>query len=359
MNKRTLLHILTTLPLVTLSSQSLALQIILNDVGGADPNSQAGIAFRAASQFWESNFSDNIAVHLDVGFTSLGSNILGQARSFSQSTSYADIRNAIIQDITTNTDQVAATHLPISEALSFLSNDPNGNIFLDDNGSKNNSFLNVNRANLKALGLAQPSSLPDAEITFSSDFGFDFDQSDGVASHLFDFIGIATHEIGHALGFVSGVDFLDYYSGDGPGNGILTSFDNRSIYSVLDLFRFSDRSLDQGPSTRDLAFKDATQYFSIDDGLTNTALFSTGSYNGDGKQASHWKNISDIGILKPTISRGSIGSFTENDFLAFDVIGYDRIETTSEPEPVPVPLPSNLLLMLVGILSINYARKII
>ena len=101
-------------------------------------------------------------------------------------------------------------------------------------------------------------------------------------------------------------------------------------------------------------------YFSIDDGITEIAPFSTGRYNGDGKQASHWKNISNIGILKPSISRGSIGQFTENDYIAFDSIGFDRITSVETPtEPTPVSIPPTSLLLLVGLLSIIYARKII
>lgn len=344
--------------LMVASSSAHGLQIILNDLGGAAPGSLAGDGFNVAADYWESHFNDNTVVSIDVGFSTLNPGVLGQAQSYTQSTSYASIRDALINDVTTSTDQTVADHLMLSDSLSFLSTDSSGHVFFDNNNSNNNRYLNVNRANLKALGLAGASSLPDATITFSDAFGYDFDPSDGVSSSLFDFVGIAIHEIGHALGFVSGVDYIDYYSGSGGGAGAVNSFESFPIYSVLDLFRFSERSLAMAPTAQDLGIGDAAQYFSTDAGQSVIAPFATGRYNGDGTQASHWKNIAGIGILKPTISRGSVGVFTENDLLAFDAIGFDRV-TVATPPPVPVPISSTLFLFLVGLLSMNYARKII
>ncbi|MBK7264236.1 MAG: hypothetical protein IPI03_21390 [Rubrivivax sp.] len=48
----------------------------------------------------------------------------------------------------------------------------------------------------------------DAFVQFNSNYAFDHDRSNGIGSGQFDFVGIAAHEIGHALGFVSGVDVL-------------------------------------------------------------------------------------------------------------------------------------------------------
>lgn len=336
--------------------QALGLQIILNDTGGAAPGTEPGDAFAVAASFWEDQFSDPIDVYIDVGFSTLGSGILGQAQSFTTPTSYTDIRSALFSDIQTDTDSTVFNHLPVSQFLSFLTNEPDGSLIIDDNQSVNNSTLKVNNANLKALGLLS-NAQTDAAITFSDQFAYDFNPDDGVSSTLFDFVGIAIHEIGHALGFVSGVDFIDFYSANGPGSGVVSTFDFWDIFSVLDLFRFSQRSLSFGESTRDLAIFDASQYFSIDDGLTAIAPFSSGRYNGDGHQASHWENITDIGIMKPTISRGQVGEFTLNDLLAFDAIGFDPIfqegpeePPNPEPEPVPIPLPPSTSLFLLGLL---------
>ena len=68
-------------------------------------------------------------------------------------------------------------------------------------------------ANAKALGIV-PGDAPgiDATITFNSSVSFDFDPSDGITPGTTDIIGVATHEIGHAMGFVSGVDTVDTFT---------------------------------------------------------------------------------------------------------------------------------------------------
>ena len=70
------------------------------------------------------------------------------------------------------------------------------------------------RSNAKALDLiAGNNAALDGAITFSTAFAFDFDRSNGINGSQIDFVSVAAHEIGHLLGFTSGVDVLD---GNGP-----------------------------------------------------------------------------------------------------------------------------------------------
>ena len=132
---------------------------------------------------------------------------------------------------------------------------------------------------------------------------------------------MAIHEIGHSLGFVSGVDIVDFVI-DNP-----QSLQNFRVFSGLDVFRYS------ADGVLDLSVETAS-YFSIDGGASSLALFSTGSSNGDGQQASHWKDNLGIGIMDPTAQpAGNINVVTEMDLLAFDVIGWDVV-----PEPTSVLL---------------------
>ena len=71
-------------------------------------------------------------------------------------------------------------------------------------------------------------------------------------------------------------------------------------------------------------------YFSIDGGVSQLfadSRFSTGVANGDGRQASHWKDsaagVPQLGILDPTSGRGQLQEITALDLAAYDAIGWN------------------------------------
>jgi hypothetical protein len=316
-----------------------ALVVSLNPAAGMDPNALAG--FQAAANYWQSQLTDNVTVNVNVGFSALGPDILGSAGSTRAVFSVADVRAALIGDATSTNDMLAIGNLPTLSGLggiSFLTqvNSETGStaVTLDNDDSDNNRFLYLNTANAKALGLMGANAAADASITFSSLFSWDFDQSNGVGAGLQDFVGVAIHEIGHALGFVSGVDIVDGYIGN-P-----TNLDNYAIYSALDFFRFS------APGTLNLAAGDAA-YFSLDGGTTNLGNFSTGSFYGDEEQASHWKDNLGLGIMDPTMNpAGQINTPSALDLVAFDVIGWNL-----------VPEPSSALLGSLSLLFVMTRRR--
>lgn len=79
------------------------------------------------------------------------------------------------------------------------------------------------------------------------------------------------------------------------------------VFSVLDLYRRGARNgggLDfatGGTGTN-------TPYFSLDGGLTSLGSFATGQLNGDGRQASHWKDNLGSGSWIRRLCTGSLGS---------------------------------------------------
>jgi len=337
-----------------------ALVIQLNDIGGAAPGTLAGDAFIAAANIWSGLLSDPITINFDVGFSVLGSGILGSTRSSYSTATYTAIRNALIQDQSSQADAIATSNLQLTNDLKFLTSNAQGIQSVDNNASNNNLFLNVTTANLKALNLLTNDGSIDGTIQFSNLFNFDFDPSNGILAGTFDFIGVAVHEIGHALGFVSGVDALDAYSGNGPGAPQNLDFNVYAIASVLDLFRFSAQSTAINGGIPDLAIGDRAQYISIDKGQTQIARLATGSYNGDGRQASHWKDNLGIGLLDPTLSPGQLGTLSPNDLLAFDIIGYNLVSNliNNEPESPPaISSPSNLACFLFGVYGIILLRR--
>jgi hypothetical protein len=326
--------------------------LTFNFTPGSGMSQQAIDGFTAAGNRWAALFTDNVTINIDINFTDLGqTRILAQAGSTRQDYTYNQVYNALNNDRTSTDDNKAVASLSSNSAFNMLlnrtSNNPNGfgsaNPYLDNDGDANNRSLNISNANAKALGLATTGN-SDASISFNSNiltgFTWDFNPNDGINPGDFDFVGLATHEIGHALGFTSGVDVLDFNGPFvDPQTGQRTFFrdDQFTFVNTLDLFRYSDLSNQNGNGGAiDWTADPRDKYFSLDKGLTKIASFSTGRTWGDGNQASHWKDLLGLGILDPTAARGELLKITENDLMAFDVIGWDRrpaITSTAVPEP--------------------------
>lgn len=303
---------------------------------------QALAGFQEAAGFWSSLFSDNVTVNLGIGFAALDPNVIGSTRSYSDGYLYQDVANAMANDISSSFDASAVSSLVCEDQgngvcnFSFIDQENSNSPVspeIDSDGSADNATLYLTQANAKALGLGEGFwgwEALDADITFSSEFAFDFDRTDGIDGNQMDFVGVAIHEIGHALGFVSGVDSYDIYYNSGLIDPA-TDLDGFVLASALDMFRFSEASLQAGAGVRDFA-PGNNQYFSIDGGATNIAPFSTGRFGGDGQQASHFKDNLGIGIMDPTFALGEFGDVTAYDAIAFDVIGWDlNIARVSEP----------------------------
>lgn len=324
-------------------------------------NAQADSAFQAAGDYWSSVFTDDITVNVDAGFANLGAGILGQAGSARQTYSYSNFRNAMIGDATSADDLTMTSTLPGGPSFSVFINETNEatgasfeNGYVDNDGGGNNTNIRTTNANAKALGLlGAANAANDVSITFSTAFTWDFDQSDGIIAGAFDFVGVAIHEIGHAMGFVSGVDSLDF-NDDGGFN------DNQFRLSAMDLTRHSGDSIAAGADF-DFTADNRAKFYSIDGGLTaggglvgGVNHFSRGVNNGDGRQASHWRDGLGLGIMDPTAQPpGSLNTVTALDIQAFDVIGWDLNTATAT-----VPEPSSIaILVLFGIAGCIRRRR--
>jgi hypothetical protein len=318
---------------------------------------QAQQGFQAAAARWSSLLSDNVTVNLTVGFNSLGAGILGQAASAEDFHTYASVRAALAADATSAADATAVAHLPGGSSFGMLinrtANSPHGagnaTPYVDNDGDANNQFLYMANAEAKALGLAvTPQTLPgcigncDGFIQFNSDFAFDFDASNGTAANAFDFVGVAAHEIGHVLGFISGVDILDFNAPPNYG-----PFDDHEFTYVapLDLFRYSAASAANG--VIDWTADGRSKYFSLDGAVVGPE-FSTGMTFGDGRQASHWKDDLFIGLMDPTAGMGETLHITGNDVLAMDVIGWNV---------AAIPEPSGWAMLAAGLLLLAARRN--
>jgi hypothetical protein len=316
--------------------------------------------FTAAGTQWSSLFKDNVTVNIDINFAALGAGTLGEASSRIGLYQYDRVSTAVANDRTSTDDNTAVNSLSKGSTFNLLlnrtANSPYGigsaTPYLDNNGNANNQGINLTTANAKALGLENNGNNVDAAIAFNNAFTWDFNRSDGITAGTFDFVGIATHEIGHALGFMSGVDVLD-----GTGAPNYEPDDRLDYVSMLDLFRYSNdsknlRAIDWTADKRE-------KYFSLDGGVTKIAAFSTGDIFGDGRQNSHWQDNLGLGIMDPSIAAGELLQISENDKRALDVIGWNRTmsntivsdlgtsnlnstTSTSRADATSVPEPSNL-----------------
>jgi hypothetical protein len=244
--------------------------------------------------------------------------------------SYGTVRSALFGDATSSLDNSASSLLPGGSSFGMLINrtSENGNSatpYLDNNGSDNNSNLLLTTANAKALGLGfTPTTIGglciggpcDGYIVFSTAFSWDFDRSNGITAGQIDFTGVAIHEIGHALGFISGVDVID----QNPG----FNEDAYAVATPLDLFRWSSASAAQG--VMDFTASTGAKYFVLGG---SSVLFATGTSFGDGRQASHWKDNLNLGLMDPTAPVGQLMTVSANDQNALDVIGWNL---TAVPE---------------------------
>ncbi len=247
-------------------------------------------AFQTAAAEWSTVFSDPITVNLAVGFKALGSGVLGQTGISYSTFSYTNVRNALAADAMGADDATAVAHLAASRP----------------------GQISLASAQAKALG-GTVLATTDATIEFSTAYGFSTSRTNNtVASGTYDLIGVAAHEIGHALGFTSGID-------NPPAST-----------TVLDLFRY-------GASP--------TAYFSIDGGATSIQAFSNGA--SVDYQASHWV-VNSPGIMAPTFSPGQVRDVTALDVRALDVLGYDLIA---------VPEPGTWALLGFGVVGLVWMRR--
>ncbi len=228
-------------------------------------NTEVLALFERAAQMWEALITAplTVTIEADFGETRFGvpfpnPNILGSASArVIGPFNYPEVRSMLIEG-------ASAEERPLLASL------PMGNV-PTDRGALNQMVIAI--TNARAIGVAG-----DAEATrfvpnigFNSAFNWDLTPDNGIDADRLDFLGTASHELGHILGFISQVDRQPT-----PPN-----------MAPWDLFRFQ-------PGTTTATFGTAPRIMTE----TGDQVFFAGGQDlrlstgagGDGQQASHWKD---------------------------------------------------------------------
>ena len=307
------------------------LHIELVPDAGLAANPAALEAFGRAAAQWEAVISTPVTVTINAGLEDLGdSRIIGQTLSRTFSGDYDTFRDALAE--------VHAGDVPIVTALpavaQFVALVPGGFSI---------SGISATKANLKALGSTDLDAMygvADATVTFNSRFSFDFDNRDGVTANSVDFETVAAHEIGHVLGFHSSVDVID------------TTSPHPVRVSPLDLLRFADDTASDPTTPAEFTSFARDLVPGVEAVFDDTSVeyrMSTGAVNGDGRQASHWKDDALTGVLigamDPTLRAGTVQTISAADTRALELIGWTLVgggpgTTTSTTLSTSVPTTS-------------------
>ncbi len=300
------------------------------NIDGSVPSS-AQTALAEAESYLESLYGDDVSISLSVSFANLGGGgLLGFASSaYVSNVTYTNSYNGLVGGM--DSDDVIQDWLPVGSTIPVRYD--GGSATITDE-----SYIEWTKANYRAaVGTTSGTA---ASITFNSIVDWDYNPSNGVPSYRISFIDVVVHEVGHTLGFVTGIGLT--------GNEMTS----------LDIYRFqrTDAFNDYNPDTY-AEFQTTPRlvdYDTPDDQHISDII--AGEYrmaDGDPYQASHFREQSFnwIGLMDPALTGGEThypDYFSSADIAMFDAIGWDypacdRPSFTQQPQDQEACVGDNIV----------------
>ncbi len=293
------------------------LDIVFNPNGTVPADAVAALAVVEA--YIESQFSNDKTVSIDVSFANMNPAVIGVTGNLYVQTPWTQARPALQASMDFD-DQIEA-YLPGGTVPVRYS--PNGPVTAENR-------VYFTRGNYRVVVGSIAGTV--ASITLNSQFDFDYDASNGISGGATSFVDVMIHEVGHMLGFVSGID------------------SRTNDIEVLDLYRFR-RGAAEPNNPDSLAAFETTPRLAVfnapgadqsnSDIITNEYRMS----DGNPYQASHFREVgfgTPIGIMDPTLAAGETffpDYFRASDLNMFDALGYnyppcDNPTIDAAPDPV-------------------------
>ena len=263
----------------------------------------------AVEGFFNQEFSDTLTLNvsfdwqaLNAGYVS-GPFTLGSNNYTLNTVSYADLRNALINHVSTNDsnpgdDAAAIAALPATDPAPTT--------------GTNTVRYQVTNGEEKLLGLngvgPNDNLGADATITLASDLPngtfFDFNRSDGIGANGFDAFGVLAHEISEGL-------FGRIMSG-----GSVPKAGTTNDYNIMDLFHFT------AAGARAMLETGGFNLFSFSgntgDGNLNRVLDKKGDIADPANTADPRDSFADA-------QTGVINAVSQTDLRILDVLGWTRV----------------------------------
>ena len=182
-------------------------------------NLEQRIGFALAAALYEKLFVDSTTINLHIGATDKLDNdkAVGGAIPIFHEVHYGVYQQYLALDTSSEQDQSVLTALQKGNTVDF---------WIDEQLIDGNTTIMLTRAQAKALGMTEALALEDGSIwtrdmvqdqdaldgyivvNNSYDWSYDFTRQAETEPNTLDFLTMALHELGHSVGFVSGLDGL-------------------------------------------------------------------------------------------------------------------------------------------------------